>query len=174
MGVSLCIPRDARCFLFPHISPVTSGRMQHRCSFIASVLFHCICTLSLHLCSFPPKNGVIALWPNTRVVKCKYYFSQKQSLFNNKSTGTAFNSLLYLNSRQGFNGLKYMYSVILVIVNSLPGNTKNRESTRSWTARVRLVHSWAALHRCSFIASLLIHGIFALSWHLCSFRKCAL
>ena len=32
----------------------------------------------------PPKNGVIALWPNTRVVKCKYYVSQKQNEFNNK------------------------------------------------------------------------------------------
>ena len=60
-----------------------------------------------------------------------------------RSTGTVFYSLLYLNSRRGFNGLKYMYSVISVIVDSLPGNTKNRESTRSWTARVRLVHSWA-------------------------------
>jgi len=37
-----------------------------------------------------------------------------------------------------------MYSVISVIVDLLPGNTKNRESTRSWTARVRLVHPWAA------------------------------
>jgi len=36
-----------------------------------------------------------------------------------------------------------VYSVISVIVDSLPGNTKNRESTRSWTDRVRLVHSWA-------------------------------
>jgi len=33
---------------------------------------------------YPPKNGVIALWPNTRVVKCKYYVSQKQNGFNNK------------------------------------------------------------------------------------------
>ena len=32
----------------------------------------------------PPKNGVIALWPNTRVVKCKYYVPQKQNGFNNK------------------------------------------------------------------------------------------
>ena len=31
----------------------------------------------------PPKNGVIALWPNTREVKCKYYVSQKQNRFNN-------------------------------------------------------------------------------------------
>ena len=57
-------------------------------------------------------------------------------------TGTVFYSLLYLNTRRGFNGLKYMHSVISVIVDSLPGNTKNRESTCSWTARVRLLHSW--------------------------------
>jgi len=60
-----------------------------------------------------------------------------------RSTGTVFYSLLYLNSRRSFNGLKYMYSIISVIVDSLQGNTKNRESTRSCTARVRLVHSWA-------------------------------
>ena len=30
----------------------------------------------------PPKNGVLALWPNTRVVKCKYDVSQKQNGFN--------------------------------------------------------------------------------------------
>ena len=32
----------------------------------------------------PPKNEVIALWPNTRVVNCKYYVSQKLNGFNNK------------------------------------------------------------------------------------------
>ena len=31
----------------------------------------------------PPKNGKIALWPNTRVVKCKYRVSQKQIGLNN-------------------------------------------------------------------------------------------
>jgi len=30
------------------------------------------------------KNGLIALLPNTRVVKCKYSASQKQNVFNNK------------------------------------------------------------------------------------------
>ena len=43
-----------------------------------------------------------------------------------KSNGTVFYSLLYLNSRQGFNGLKYVYLVISVIVDSLPGNTKKQ------------------------------------------------
>ena len=31
-----------------------------------------------------PKNGLIALWPNTHVVKCKYFDSQKHNGFNNK------------------------------------------------------------------------------------------
>jgi len=50
------------------------------------------------------------------------------------STGTVFYSLLYSNSQRGVNGLWYVYSVISVIVDLLPGNTKNRHSTRSWTA----------------------------------------
>jgi len=62
-----------------------------------------------------------------------------------RSTGTVFYSLLYLNSRQGFNGLKYLYSIFSVKIDSLPANTKNRESTRSWTARVRFLHPWANL-----------------------------
>ena len=32
----------------------------------------------------PPKNGLIALWPNTRAVKCEYSVSQKHNGFNNK------------------------------------------------------------------------------------------
>jgi len=89
--------------------------------------------------------------------------------------GTIFYSLLYLNSRRGFNRLKYLYSVISVIVDSLPANTNNRESTRSWTARKRLVHSWAGhksllvCHRSLLVChrSLLVcHESFgvALSW----------
>jgi len=92
----------------------------------------------------PCKNGVIALWPNMRVVKCQYYVSQKQNGFNNKIHWYSILLTFISDSRTGFNGLKYMYSVISVIVDSLPGNNKNRESTRSWTARVRLVHPWAA------------------------------
>jgi len=37
-----------------------------------------------------------------------------------------------------------VYSVISEIVDSLAGNTKNRESTCLWTDRVRLFHPWAA------------------------------
>ena len=60
-----------------------------------------------------------------------------------RSSGTLFYSLLYLNSRIGFNGLKHLYSVISVKMDSLPANTKKRESTHSWTARVRFIHFWA-------------------------------
>ena len=59
------------------------------------------------------------------------------------STRTGFYSLLYLDSHQGFNGLKYLSPVISVTMERLPGNTKIRLFTRSWTARVRSVHSWA-------------------------------
>ena len=38
----------------------------------------------IYVWDLPPKNGVIALWLNTRVVKYKYYVSQKQNGFNNK------------------------------------------------------------------------------------------
>ena len=38
-----------------------------------------------------------------------------------------------------------MYSVISVTVDSLPGNTKNWESTRSWPIRVQFVYTWAVL-----------------------------
>ena len=33
----------------------------------------------------PPENGVIVLWPNTLVVKCKYCVSQKRNEANNKN-----------------------------------------------------------------------------------------
>jgi len=58
-------------------------------------------------------------------------------------SGTIFYSLVYFNSQIGFNGLKYLYSVISVIEKRLPGNTTKWTLVRSWTARVRLVHSWA-------------------------------
>ena len=38
-----------------------------------------------------------------------------------RSIGTIFYSLLYLNSRIGLDGLKYLYSVISVIDKKLPG-----------------------------------------------------
>jgi len=39
----------------------------------------------LEIAIYTPKNGVIALWPNTRVVKCKYCVSQQQNEANNKT-----------------------------------------------------------------------------------------
>jgi len=59
-----------------------------------------------------------------------------------RSSGTVSYSLLYLNSRLGFHGLNFLYKVISIKIDSLPANTKNRESTPSWTARVRFLHPW--------------------------------
>jgi len=42
-------------------------------------------SLRLRLRLPPPKNGEIALWPNTCVVKCKYCVSQKQNEANDKA-----------------------------------------------------------------------------------------
>jgi len=48
----------------------------------------------LFVCLFPPKNGEIAQWPNMRVVKCKYYFSQKKKMGSIiRCSGTVFYSL---------------------------------------------------------------------------------
>jgi len=63
-----------------------------------------------------------------------------------RSSVTIFYSLVYFNSQIGFNGPKHLYSVISVIDKRLPGNTKKWTLVRSWTARVRLVHSWAGTY----------------------------
>ena len=95
-----------------------------------------------------------------------------------RSTGTVFYSLFHLNSTHGFNGLKYMFSVISVIVYSLLGNTKNRESTRSWTARVRLVHSWTEdapfiwdMSDASFICDMSYMNKACLIWGMSNMNK---
>ena len=49
--------------------------------------------------------------------------------------------------------LKYIYSVISVNVDSLPGNNKNWESTRSWLIGMRFVHPWAVFPRKNRIQS---------------------
>ena len=63
---------------------------------IYSYRFVCACvylyrslafSLSIYICihvniHIPPKNGEIALWPNTLVVKCKYCVSQKRNEAN--------------------------------------------------------------------------------------------
>jgi len=41
-----------------------------------------------------------------------------------RASGKTFCSLLYFNSQQSPNGLKYVYSIISVIDKRLPGNTK--------------------------------------------------
>jgi len=65
-----------------------------------------------------------------------------------RTNGTIYKSLLYLHSTVVHIRLEYDYSVISVIVDSLPGNTRNQESTRSWLIGVRLFHRWADLSAC--------------------------
>jgi len=52
--------------------------------------------------TYPPKNGEITLWPYTRIVKCKFYVSQKQNGFNTKNQRYNIYSILYFYSRLGF------------------------------------------------------------------------
>ena len=49
-------------------------------------LFYCffLTLIWKTVCRLPPKNGEIAPRPNTRVVKCRYYVSQKQNGINYK------------------------------------------------------------------------------------------
>ena len=58
-------------------------------------------------------------------------FYKKKMGSNISSTRTVFYSLLDLNSRKGFNGLKYLCPVISVKMERLPGNNKHRLFTRS-------------------------------------------
>jgi len=79
-----------------------------------------------------------------RIVKCVYYVFRKNKMVSIiRFTGNVFYSLLYVNVQPRFLGLKYVYSAISVIVDSLRDNNKNRVATRSWTARVQLFHPWA-------------------------------
>ena len=68
-------------------------------------------------------------------------------------------SLLYRNSWIGFNGPKFLYSVISVIENRLPGNTKKWTLAHSWTARARLVHPWAEHTTYYMIRHIFLHDI---------------
>jgi len=58
--------------------------------------------------------------------------------------GTKCYSILYCNSQSLHIRLNYKYSVILVIVDSLPGNTKKQGVGKFVAFGVRLVHSWVA------------------------------
>ena len=70
-----------------------------------------------------------------------------------RTSGTIFYSLLSVKSRRGHDRLKYWYPVISVKMERLPGNTKNRQFTRSWTARVRFLASWVVLHIVNLVLS---------------------
>ena len=96
----------------------------------------------------PPKNGDIALWPNTRVVKCKYHVSQKRNESNIKVQRYKNYSITYLNSWLGFISLKNLYSVISKELNLLRASIRIWQSTCFWTARVQFLASWAEQKMC--------------------------
>ena len=61
-----------------------------------------------------------------------------------RSIGTIFYSLVYCNSRLVFSGLKYLYPVISVIVDSLHANTKMWGLTSLWKAKMQFLASCAS------------------------------
>jgi len=95
---------------------IIQGTERCKCTFTRHLLYERLSSLvrensSLVWMGFlgvPPKNREIALWPNTRVVKCKYYVLQKLMGSIIRFSGTVFYSFSYLDSRPGFNGLKYL------------------------------------------------------------------
>ena len=103
-----CICTYIRTYMCVHTymhHAIIEHMMEHRCS------TKCLILLFLEkggtppkkmvdMMKDPPKNGEMALWPNTRVVKCKMFHKSKMGSII-RSSGTVFNSLLYLNSRLG-------------------------------------------------------------------------
>jgi len=93
-------------------------------------------------CVWPPKNGEIALWLPTNSLMCsKYIFPQKRNESIDRTNGTMFYPISYCNVRELYSRLKYWYRVISAIVDSLPGNTKNRRIDPFVAFRVRFFHS---------------------------------
>jgi len=67
--------------------------------------------------------------------------------------GTKCCSILYFNSQSLYIRLKFTYSAISVIVDSLPGNTKKQGIDKFVAFGVRLVHSWAGVRHAAPEAS---------------------
>ena len=81
-----------------------------------------------------PKNEEIALLLATNcwyVVKCvsQERGKKKSNWSNKKSRDTILYSLVYSNSNAVYIRLKYVYSIMSVKIERLPGNTKNQQST---------------------------------------------
>jgi len=82
---------------------------------------------------------------------------------------TMFYGLLYVNSPRGHNRLKHLTPVISVKMERLPGNTKNRLFTRSWTARLRFLHPWAVSTCESMYIYYMCIYVYLLHVYLCMF-----
>ena len=115
------------------------------------VCMHTTYTSKTYIC-IPPKDAEIALWSATNrwyVVEC---FSQKRNQSNNKNRwyNILVTFIFKFNCGQ-YKTKTWLLSNLSVIVDSLPGNTKNREATRSWLIRVRLFHPWAACTHTTYL-----------------------
>jgi len=60
----------------------------HECVFVCHSTTQCLTNVSESCCS-PPKNGEIALWPNTRAVKYKF----QSSMFHKRQTSTIISAM---------------------------------------------------------------------------------
>jgi len=80
-----------------------------------------------------------------------------------RANGTIFCSLLYLDSRLAFRRLKYIYSIISVTVDLLPGNTEIMTIDLFRPTRVRFLHSWAVYMWCAYMCH---------DWFRCDIALC--
>jgi len=88
-------------------------------------------SLFASMTSLLPKNGKIALRFPTNSLMCSKYVSQKRKSPLIRTNGTTLYSILHCNLRELSSKLKCMYSVISVVVDSLP-SAKNLGIRRSW------------------------------------------
>jgi len=118
------------------------SRLTTHCNTTHCNTTHCNTTLCACVRSKMEKSH--SCWPRT--VWCEvnmFYKNGMRPLMI--PNGTKCYSILYCNSQWLYIRLKYMYSVISVIVDSLPGNTKKQGIDKFVAFGVRLVHSWAVL-----------------------------
>jgi len=104
-------------------------------------------------------------WPRTvwRVVNMFHKNGMRPLIIAN---GIKCYSILYCNSKSLNIRLKYTYSVISVIVDSLPGNTKKQGIDKFVAFGVRLVHSWA-VSLVTIVMSLFWRLIFFVGQFIC-------
>jgi len=92
-----------------------------------------------------PKNGEIArLLPTNSLMCGKMCFTKTEWVQWWELICTMFYLILHFNSRAVYTRLKYIYSVISVMLYLLPAHTKKWQSTSLWAPTVRFLYSWGA------------------------------